>query len=452
MKKLICISFVICILLSSLVGCGSSEDEPYTGPFVPVMRFAVCSDTHIATDDDLTATRTQNMIEQINQYAQSGADGYSKLDAFIFDGDITNNGTKEEMRRAHEIITGALMEDTKLVITTGNHEWQTLQQDSKKTFENIFGENCTMQDTVIGGYHFITLRLGLGWDYTSKYSKSVEKLIEAAIADTGKTKPIFIVQHIGNEKTVIGTSMAADEAGLAGVITASKKLSELYTKYENLVVFSGHTHFPVNDECSVWQGDYTAINTGTLYHCMRSIAGNVWIEMDGRLSHAQAHIVEMDAHGRMRLMTWDILQGKILGDEKLIPSFKKENFIYTTDRFAGNELFFAENAAITITEQTANSVTFSYPVVPKASISGRAYEIQLLDASGNVVSTKYQSFDYFNEDFDKILSNAFDNLQPDTDYKISIRALNSLYSEDVLSEGTLSSNAITVEFKTGKAE
>jgi len=115
-------------------------------------------------------------------------------------------------------------------------------------------------------------------------------------------------------------------------------------------------------------------------------------------------------------------------------------------------LFFAENAAITITEQTANSVTFSYPVVPKASISGRAYEIQLLDASGNVVSTKYQSFDYFNEDFDKILSNAFDNLQPDTDYKISIRALNSLYSEDVLSEGTLSSNAITVEFKTGKAE
>ena len=41
-------------------------------------------------------------------------------------------------------------------------------------------------------------------------------------------------------------------------------LDGILEEYEQVVHFSGHSHFPINDPRSIWQGDFTALNTGTL--------------------------------------------------------------------------------------------------------------------------------------------------------------------------------------------
>ncbi|MBR6779615.1 MAG: hypothetical protein IKM24_01180, partial [Clostridia bacterium] len=60
--------------------------------FVPVMRFVAASDTHVITLGDTGCRRIMNMMKQA--YALSDADAdYNTVDAVLFAGDITDDGT-----------------------------------------------------------------------------------------------------------------------------------------------------------------------------------------------------------------------------------------------------------------------------------------------------------------------------------------------------------------------
>ena len=52
-----------------------------------------------------------------------------------------------------------------------------------------------------------------------------------------------------------------------------KELTDILEKYPQVVDFAGHSHFPMNDPRSIWQGDYTALNTGTLSYYEMDLAG-----------------------------------------------------------------------------------------------------------------------------------------------------------------------------------
>ena len=41
-------------------------------------------------------------------------------------------------------------------------------------------------------------------------------------------------------------------------------LNEVMSKYPNAVIFSGHSHYSILDERSIWQGDYTVLSTQSL--------------------------------------------------------------------------------------------------------------------------------------------------------------------------------------------
>ena len=87
--------------------------------------------------------------------------------------------------------------------------------------------NAVNAHYTLNGIHFITISPDImePWDHPYSEDKVawVEKQLEIAENDTGKDKPIFVFQHIGNLSTVIGTKVAVCE-----------QFNDIFNKYPHI--------------------------------------------------------------------------------------------------------------------------------------------------------------------------------------------------------------------------
>ncbi len=408
--------------------------------FEPVFRFAVASDTHITELDHRNAYRTQEMFKQMYELAASGESGYYGMDAIAIVGDISDNGKTQEFKNAKQIIDSGVKDGTEMVITMGNHDYYFNKNTCKATFESMFGEASAHK--VIGGYHFITVNLAKnGISYDDETVAWVEEELAKAYAD-GADKPIFVFQHVGNEFTIAGTCNHVNYNGV-------DELAPIFKKYSNVVNFSGHSHFACNDECSVYQKDYTCVGTGTFNYSTRTMIDGTWIDMPNRTDIAQHWVIDIDKDHNVRMRVWDLTKKAFVGDTFMLTSFNKEDFVYTEDRFKDGDLFFADDAKINIDRVTSDAVYLSFPMVPEASLTGRAYKVEVKDANGNT-HTEYTATEYYNDNFDTILKTSVGGLKPETEYTVNVYAVNSLFCWEINSDryDAIFSAPITTTFKT----
>lgn len=417
---------------------GGDGGEDDTDAFVPVFRFAVTSDIHITSTTSDSAKKTATLIQQMNEYAQSNADGYGKLDAFLFSGDISDNGKVAEFQAAKTVLDNNIAEGTEVVITMGNHDWRQYKTlDELAEFNKIFGEDAAMRDVKIGGYHFITVYSDIipahAWEYVG-YSEAMatklEEMIEAAVADTGPDTPVFVVQHVGNRDTVQGT-YARNHNTSTKWVPSTTVFNDILNKYSNVVTFSGHTHIYSNNEYAIWQGGYTAIQTGA-----------------AKAAPVQNFIVEIDANDHMRVRCWDTTEGGFVGDTWMIDSYNKENFKYTADRFDSNALFFADGAKITVTANSAGIVCFEFPRVPEESLSARRYVITVTRSDGEVVYSETANALYYKERFEDLIKRTCTGLE-DGAYTVSIKAESYWYDGDYDGEKAFETEPLTASFTVG---
>ena len=83
-------------------------------------------------------------------------------------------------------------------------------------------------------------------------SRWLEKELEKASAGS-QGKPIFVTTHSQPKDTCYGS----DEWG-------DSSLNEVLSKYPNVILFGGHSHYSVLDERTIWQGEYTVLQTQSL--------------------------------------------------------------------------------------------------------------------------------------------------------------------------------------------
>lgn len=211
-----------------------------------MLRFVVGSDVHVVSQGDAKDVKLQKMLAQSYDIAVNSGNHYENLDAVVLVGDIGDNGRDAEWRAVKNTLDNGLdYDETKAIVTMGNHEFYEDKTTAVDRFEDVFGAGTAEAHYVINGYHFIIVAPDAdsrnGFDYNADTAAWVEQQLKIAQADTGKDKPIFVFQHIGNQNTVIGTSQYAGEQ-------AATILESVYRKYPQVVNFSGHSHCPLNDE------------------------------------------------------------------------------------------------------------------------------------------------------------------------------------------------------------
>lgn len=462
-------------------------------------RFLAYSDNHTDTNtSDPRNKRMSAILSQVKSMVTNSElnDGYNKLDAVLDVGDMTNGGTSAKLNVVKNIYNSILDSSTKLVITTGNHEYEN--NIVPTSFKSVFGVDPT-NDVKINGYHFITIdcdgettterRNGdswiKGWDYTDATVQKATNMIIAAYKDTGPDKPIFVCMHIGNLNTVIGTDKYVD----ASDITATRKFDEIFSRYSNLVVFSGHSHFNVNDDCSIHQEKYTSINAGSNAYTMRSYNGYLeynngvpnefkpnpvplycyhhdnynqldktlddnptssvsqeFADYQDRTYVCNGLIIEINEANQLRIRSWNGINKRFNRKVWVVDSYKKDEFRYTPGRFDPKYFFFDEGAEIKVSKSFDKKVCIKIPKISKNSIDGRVYKIKLLDSKGTLVRQKIMTTDYYNERYEYPLSFYFQNLKEGEQYKVTAQCFNSLYASNLIDEQTISSNILTKEF------
>ncbi len=237
-----------------LCGCAAIDEKP-------LLRVGIVSDNQAYPYPNDWGT--DNMSRALDMLAEKNIDTLLMVGDFADCGDPAVFDT--HWRMIEEKFRGAMPE---VVACAGNHDFwagDIETRDHQKLYEAFCDgfkqSHANPYHAVIKGYHFIALSEDIRFDrddFSPAMIAALEKEIIAAVADA-PDKPVFVLTHYPPENTMSGSHGASGQKGLAA----------MFKKYPQVVSFSGHTHYPLEDERSIWQKEYTALSTSTLaYGCM----------------------------------------------------------------------------------------------------------------------------------------------------------------------------------------
>ena len=405
-------------------GAASGEATPeqdFTDGFVPVLRLAVCSDTHITDTTNERAVRLGKLFDSAYRYADAHP-SYQALDAVLMAGDITNTGWDYEYEALNAIIAAHIRPETQLIATMGNHEWLGGGPD-------VFLE-C-MSDTldphaVINGFHIIGLSPRNTNDYPAAQVRWLKDELKTA-AEDAPGMPIFTFRHHHIKDTVY-VSRSWYTPDYAAVRKA-------LGKYPQVIDFSGDSHGPMNNPLSIWQEECTFLNTGTLHYfeMERGMTGGTL--PPGKENAAQYYIVEADAEGRVLIQPYNILTDDFFRtpsntddpSEQLRYWIEKPSdpatFLYTPERGErATAPRFPEGSAITLSDITESSVTVT---VPQALDDQCIYSYRLTaETEGHSKEVKYFS-EYYFEPMPETVTYTVKGLHDGSVYTVSVYPVNA---------------------------
>lgn len=355
--------------------------------FVPVLRFVVSSDSHIKEYGDLGCQRIMKMIE--TGYAAADTDkNYKNLDAAIMVGDITNFGLPTAFMSVKASLDNCLRDGTDFLgVAAKNHD-SYLGRISRSYISSISGDKADFHK-VINGYHFIGLSAAANIfvHYSNRQIKWLDKQLAQAVADD-PTKPVFVFQHEHIAGTVYGSY---DEDGW-GV----DYLTDVLSKYPQVVDISGHSHYPANDPRSISQDlGFTAINDGGLAYYEFTVDGSNSQHPESSDNMAHMLLVEVDKDNRVKVRVCDLNDEAVLA-EYLIEDFdnpvKTKYSQVARSKKAKAPVF---DTKPTVKVNGSDVTITSSPAVPSKNDVVFIYRLEITDADGNVVSSQKKLGDYY---------------------------------------------------------
>ncbi|MBR6567835.1 MAG: metallophosphoesterase [Clostridia bacterium] len=322
--------------------------------FLPVLRFIASSDAHIEGVGSVGYVRLKKAIDFSLSFAKK-SEGYQKLDAVLMAGDFTDHGRPDEFDAFGEIFDYAKEKGLPVLsIVARGHECFTLKKKSLAYFRGVTGQETDFHE-VIGGYHFIglsTCRFPVLY-YSPKQKIWLRNQLREAVADT-PDKPVFLFHHEHVRDTVYGSSKF-DGWG-------NPFFTQMLKDFPNVVDFSGHSHYPLNDPRSLWQKEYTAVGTGSLKYAELTVDKERCVHPPTHRDCATFWIAEADKDGNLHLMGIDCEAEKILCEYFLGNPADKSNREYTEEkqRSRSRPPLFPEKAEINLKEEKGN-YTAEYP-------------------------------------------------------------------------------------------
>lgn len=186
------------------------------------------------------------------------------MDVLIIAGDFTDLSTKYAWGHFKEIYDHVMAGAAKPIpcYIMGNHDyWLEYLIKAKeistipklqKRYTKYTGE-YPLSHKVINGYHFICWGSITG-DYINcnKNTQWAKKQLNIAVADD-PSKPVFVITHLNPSNTAYGSDSWGND-----------DIHRVLKDYPQAVSISGHSHYSIIDERSIWQKEYTAFTTKSL--------------------------------------------------------------------------------------------------------------------------------------------------------------------------------------------
>lgn len=405
------------------------------------LNFAVLSDIHISGIWGMEA-REKYFKDIIAWYKEITG---GKVDAFLMNGDFTDAMASKPnvvcnehgfsldyeeakaIQNANEfrIIRSCLAtidEDTEIVYTLGNHDGNVNRErfitefsskdeiGDNKNFERMYRTDLDLdamregvRHCLVCGYHVLCLNMFADYTWPLEYLKNA--LDELTKAEPNKY--VFVMFHCKTPNTIMFSNGWGN----------CSELGELLKNYPQVVLITGHTHLPLQNERGIWQGEYTAIEASTMdcIHNSRFKEINVLHQM--HFTHVHGLLLQIDTEGNLRFKRLDLRTKSEIGEPWVLshPSADGSHLKrYTNERaFSYPAPEFTPDATITL-KADENGTYIEFPVAESEALIYR-YEVLTTDKEGKSEVFHFSSlYCYDNPDSDIIkgvIPVAFKDLQ-----------------------------------------
>ena len=248
------------------------------------LRFGVLSDVHVRNDADHDS---KTLKDAFAYFRDNGAD------AVLIAGDIADRGRVSQLQYAADAWYSVFPDDkapdgrhVEKLFVYGNHDvlawkWGLKEEERKdpKVVADAIG--CTPEAIAAAWekcfrekYEPIWIKDVKGYKFIGRHWGQNDKLEAFVAAHAGELKgarPFFYTQHDHPRNTCIGAWAWGHDDGTS---------TRVFSAFPNCVAFSGHSHYTLTDERTVWQGTFTSVNTSSLrytsldYAFRENAAGN----------------------------------------------------------------------------------------------------------------------------------------------------------------------------------
>lgn len=287
-----------------------------------VFSFAAISDVHIGNDNAGRDTKFfTNALTQIKEFG---------VDAVLTVGDLINAGGyggKYEQIYDYKKVYESVFDpkETPMIFAVGNHDvhWSEHSKQYADILNSMLGPDYFLKDVdkeilgsegnrhcVVNGYHIITL---LPVTYTGvSYTQATKDWLDQTLAQITAENPnayVMILTHPMIYDTIYGSTLGREPGSTLKDMWVTSDLTDILSKYNQVIVFGGHLHFPLNDPRSIMQTAFTSVGCGSVsymaiedgnYENMASLT-----TMNDKYEFSQGLICQIDENGNLRINRMD---------------------------------------------------------------------------------------------------------------------------------------------------
>ena len=298
-----------------------------------VLSFGAISDIHITGS---TTSKESKKYETALKQLKEQAGG--KLDAITIAGDFSGDSYNSNIGTTFKTITDQeLGANANVFFVAGNHDaensnWSTLSKfytDLAKYTQNDLPSSQHTRGNrhmVIGGYHYIGINMMDYWkDGEAPFAQQdldwLKQELESARADA-PGQPIFVYLHAGVRDTSYGSEL------YTGFYWASENIYSYLKDYPEVITFSGHVHFPLMDERTIWQDDFTSLNCGSVQY-MAIESG--YLQSGSKTTVADSYavssglLVQVDKNNNLKITRMNFTAGEVIKEPFYISAPDLEN-------------------------------------------------------------------------------------------------------------------------------